>query len=105
MTASVEAELCAMLTCTLLFSLRLWDYAKSKCTATLSGHNGPVRSVAVKNGKAASASDDTTVKLWDLGSKKCTATLEGHKGGVNCVAISGNGTVASGSSDMTCMCV
>jgi WD40 repeat protein len=71
----------------------------------LSGHTGPVFSVAFSpNGKTlASRSLDGTVRLWNVGThRQIGILLAGHTGPVNSVAFSPNGkTLASGSLDGT----
>jgi WD40 repeat protein len=59
---------------------------------TLTGHSGPVTSVAVTqlDGRpvAVSASDDDTVRVWDLTTRKQIGRpLTGHTGSVNSVAV------------------
>ena len=51
-------------------SIKLWDVASGKNTATLKGHDNDVYSVAFSpDGKTlASGSIDQTIKLWDVAS-------------------------------------
>lgn len=84
------------------YSVKLWDVATRKCTATLVGHTRWIRSVAFSpDGKTvASCSGDYTVKLWDVATAKCRKTLQGHTGWLWSVAFSPDGlTVASASED------
>jgi len=77
-------------------SIKLWDLASGKNTATLKGHDNDVYSVAFSpDGKTlASGSIDETIKLWDVVSHENTATLDGDIGVVLSVAF--NGSVACG---------
>jgi WD40 repeat protein len=71
---------------------------------TLTGHSGPVKSVAFSpDGKTlASGSADKTVKLWQFTNGKVLHTLTGHSGPVLSVAFSPEGqALASGSYDKT----
>jgi WD40 repeat protein len=72
--------------------------------STLSGHNRPVKAVAMSaNGKrVASGSDDYTVKIWDAETGEELRTLSGHSDWVRAVAVSADGRkVVSGSADNT----
>jgi WD40 repeat protein len=61
----------------------LWDMASGAKLTTLSGHRGPVNSVAfLGRGRIVTTSDDRTVKLWDLASGANVLTLRGHSGAV-----------------------
>ena len=71
---------------------------------TLTGHEGPVNSLAISHDGTwvASASNDGTVKIWDLKTGECQATLTGHTGTVETVAITPDGkSVVSGWYDST----
>jgi eukaryotic-like serine/threonine-protein kinase len=58
-------------------ALKVWDALTGRELFTLSGHKGPVFSVAFGPGDLlASASADKTVKLWDLKSRQEIRTLE-----------------------------
>ena len=76
--------------------------ATGACVATLRGHKGPVRSVAVlEGGRLASASNDRSVKIWVMASGACVATLKGHDLSVTSLAVLAGGRLASGSDDRT----
>ena len=83
-------------------TVKLWDVATGRHTATLEGHSDWVNSVAFSpDGKLlASGSVDETIKLWDVATRTNTATLEGHQSAVRSIAFSPNGkALASGSED------
>ena len=63
-------------------TVRLWDLVTGTHKQTLTGHTGPVYSVAFSpDGKIlASASGDRTVRLWDPATGDYKQTLEGHTG-------------------------
>ena len=70
----------------------------------LTGHTGPVRTVAVSQdgARAVSGSDDGTVRVWDLATGREEAVLTGHTDWVRAVAVSQDGARAvSGSDDGT----
>jgi WD40 repeat protein len=72
--------------------------------ATLEGHTGAVRDVALsRDGELlASGSLDGTVRLWETKTGRLLATLQGYTGGVLGVALSEDGRLlASGSYDGT----
>ena len=73
-------------------------------TAVLSGHTGPVKSLAfsLDGTFLVSGSSDGTVKLWDVQTGRAIKTLYGHKKAVTSVSISVDNTmIASGSDDET----
>src|SRR5436305_39075 len=85
-------------------TIKLWEVASGKNTATPTGQKELVGAVVVsRDGKTlASVSVDRTIKLWDVASGKNNSTLTGHKDRVVCVAFSPDGkTLASGSGDKT----
>ena len=69
-------------------TMKLWDASTGKLLSTLTGHAGPVSSVAWSlDGKVlASGSLDKTVKLWDASTGNLLSTLAGHAGSVLSVA-------------------
>jgi WD40 repeat protein len=66
--------------------IQLWDRASGWCVATLTGHTGPVNSLAFHpDGQTllSTATDkDATVRVWDLATLKVRHRLEGHVGPV-----------------------
>ncbi len=90
-------------------AVKLWEAPRSRpgesvCSlwanqgrplATLLGHSGPVRCVALSadGGLLASGGADGTTKLWAIPSGRLLATLLGHTGGVYEVALSGDGAL------------
>ena len=68
---------------------------------TLTGHSGPVNSVAFsRDGRTlASGSADKTIGLWNPDTGQWLGTLIGHTGGVNSVAFSPDGRILASASD------
>jgi WD40 repeat protein len=84
--------------------IELWDAASGGELRTLSGHLGPVLSVAFSPDALmlASGSEDKTVKLWSVASGRELRALSGHSGAVKTVAFAPDSrTLASGSEDKT----
>ncbi|MFI5703308.1 helix-turn-helix domain-containing protein [Streptomyces xanthochromogenes] len=85
-------------------TVKLWDTASHRVTATLTGHTGAVTSLAYSadGARLATAGEDGTVRLWDPATHRTTATLTGHRGTVRSVAFSPDGhTLVSGGVDRT----
>ena len=84
-------------------TIRLWDAASGRETATLQGHDDWVHVAFSPDGTIlASGSFDRAIKLWDAVSGEAIATLLGHSDWVFSVAFSPDGTtLASGSRDQT----
>jgi WD40 repeat protein len=68
-------------------TIKIWDLNSNQCIATLIGHFGAVKSLAIHDGKLYSGSWGGTIKIWDLNSNQCIATLIGHNAEVNSLAI------------------
>jgi WD40 repeat protein len=62
-------------------TVRLWDRATGTCTATLTGHTGPVHSVAIApNGTWLATTDhDGAVRIWNAGGR-CIAAIARAEG-------------------------
>jgi mono/diheme cytochrome c family protein len=76
-------------------SIVVWDWHADGPRHTLTGHAGPVRSVAMKAGSSRwllSAGADRTVRLWDLATEKDVASFGKHGSPVVSAAFLSNGT-------------
>ncbi|MEE3718276.1 serine/threonine-protein kinase [Tumidithrix elongata RA019] len=85
-------------------TIQLWNFRNGRPLNKLSGHTGPIYSLAfdATNKLLVSASADKTIKLWDWRAGKLIRTFSGHTGLVLSVAISPDGkAIASGSADKT----
>ncbi|MEQ4724523.1 protein kinase [Nonomuraea sp. B19D2] len=87
-------------------TVRLWDVATGRSTATLTGHESSTKVAFSPDGRTlASGGDD--MRLWDVATRRNTATLNvpldtANPHSIYSVAFSPDGkTVASGSSDAT----
>ena len=81
---------------------RVEDGFHIESTLLTRGHKAPVYSVIqLIDGRACSASADSTIKLWDLVNYVCVKTLEGHWTAVNCVIQLKDGRLCSCSDDRT----
>jgi len=84
--------------------VRLWEVEGGRPLATLRGHDGGVRGVALSgDGRLiASSGMDGAVLLWEAASGRLLTTLRGHDGEAFSVALSEDGQlIASGGDDGT----
>jgi hypothetical protein len=73
--------------------VNLWDVETGAEVLTLTGHGGPVNSVAFLGARrVVTASNDRTVKLWDVATGEAVLTLRGHKQEVLGLACQPDGT-------------
>ena len=82
----------------------LWGLCRHTERATLAGHAGPIRGIAISpDGKIlATVGSGKAVKLWDLALRREATTLTGDLGFPTCLAFSPDGkTLAAGSEDHT----
>lgn len=84
-------------------TIRLWNMQTQQVSKILTGHLGPIRSVAFSpdGNLLASAGVDATARLWDMQTGQCLHVLTGHEGWLFCVAFSANGLLASSGMDAT----
>ena len=69
-------------------ALQVWDATTLTCLATLTGHQGPVRTLVRCGDKVFSGSYDKTVRVWDVVSGRAVGeSLVGHSGRVTSVAM------------------
>jgi mono/diheme cytochrome c family protein len=70
----------------------VWDWVADGPRHVLTGHAGPVRSVAMRGTRwVLSAGSDRTVRLWDLAAEKDVATFRKHGSPVVAAAFVANG--------------
>src|SRR6266851_4131732 len=77
----------------------LWESPTCRSLATLLGHTGEVRAVALSNdGRLlATGGYDGTIRLWESASRELIATLEGQTSGIWSLALSGDGRLLASS--------
>jgi WD40 repeat protein/uncharacterized protein YwqG len=83
-------------------TIKLWDVATGKNTATLTGHTNAILCVTFSwdGRKLASGDWDGTIRLWDVGTGKNRATINGHSERIPALAFHPDGTtLASGGWD------
>jgi WD40 repeat protein len=69
--------------------VRLWEAGSGRPLATLAGHTGAIRAVALSADSqlVASGGEDGAVRLWEANTGRPLATLAGHAGVVGSVAL------------------
>jgi cytochrome c len=80
-----------------------WSLRRNAAEQVLRFHDGAVNAVAIlRDGRLATAGEDSRIALWRAGEQKPDIVLEGHKGPVVSLAVSPDGmTLASASWDHT----
>ena len=82
-------------------AVRVFDLSR-RDTESAGGHSLPIRGVAVSRDgvRAATASEDRTVKVWEIATGKELATLTGAGDPLNAVAFAGPDTVVAAGDDL-----
>lgn len=86
--------------------VRVWFLGEDTARFSLTGHTGPIRSVAIKDGGRwlLTAGADRTVRLWDTAAKKDVAVFRKHTSPVVAATFLANGTqTLSGDRDLTAL--
>lgn len=76
-------------------TVRLWDCVTGSQVRLMTGHKGPIYSLAFSTeGRfLASAGTDYRVLVWDLAHGHLVAALSGHTGNVECLSFSRDGNI------------
>eukprot|EP00483_Globobulimina_turgida_P006879 UN06891 len=86
-------------------TIKIWDFAQSRCVATFDDHTSVVWNVKYhfeSSNFIISCSMDHTAKLWDIQQLKCRQTYRGHVDSVNCIDFQPySNNIVSGSGDKT----
>eukprot|EP00434_Breviolum_minutum_P034158 symbB.v1.2.030222.t2/scaffold3380.1/size79486/8 len=71
-------------------NIKVWGTSQGECQATLTGHQGPVTSLALSadNQYLVSGSEDCTARIWNLETLECQHVLAEHFEAIHAVAIS-----------------
>jgi mono/diheme cytochrome c family protein len=86
--------------------VRVWFLGEDTARFSLTGHTGPIRSVAIKDGGRwlLTAGADRTVRLWDTAAKKDVAVFRKHTSPVVAATFLANGTqTLSGDRELTAL--
>ena len=86
--------------------IEIWDSLTAKLNLTLSGHSGPVNTVAWSpNGKliaSGSGGQDRTIRIWPVSGNSGHEVFEGHTGAIRSISYSADGRlIASKAMDDT----
>jgi polar amino acid transport system permease protein len=75
--------------------IRLWDIADDWSVRTLTGHTGPVTSVAFSSSDATlfSAGHDGTARLWSMSSGQAERVMDAGDGPLNDLAMAADGSI------------
>lgn len=76
-------------------TVRLWDCVSGSQVRLMTGHKGPIFSLAFSTeGRfLASAGVDHRVLVWDLAHGHLVAALSGHTGNIHCLSFSRDGNI------------
>lgn len=76
-------------------TVRLWDCVSGSQVRLMTGHKGPIYSLAFSTeGRfLASAGTDYRVLVWDLAHGHLVAALSGHTGNIECLSFSRDGNI------------
>jgi WD40 repeat protein len=84
-------------------TVRVWEVSTGRCLQVLSGHVGPVWSVAWtgNSDRVISGGADKTIRVWEIQTGRCLQVLAEHSLAVDRVAFGDQNHVISGSRDNT----
>ncbi|KAK0428520.1 hypothetical protein QR680_010845 [Steinernema hermaphroditum] len=87
-------------TCADDMTIKVWDFATSKCIKTMRGHTNYIMSISYDpTGRLiASGSFDGSVRIWDVKSGVCIKTFPAHSDPVSAVAFNRDGSLVCSAS-------